>query len=181
MNPMDFFNQKKAGFPFNQVHGTQFSPEYLHQIKNMVKQYNSVMTDDFWGTFNGFNENQKKEATKQILPIEIWESSESIYLSIVVPGLSRLSHAKIVFQNGQVLLLKIKSSSIKPAGGESLIKSELPQQIYEREIFLEKPVNTSDYSSSYDNGILTYTFEKAKDSWNQRSKSKNELEIPFDL
>lgn len=181
MNPMDFFNQKKdSGFPFNQA-GTHFSPEYLNQIKTMVKQYNSVMTDDFWGDLNGLTGGYKKEKAIQMLPIEIWENKDSLYLSMIVPGLEGLKDAKLFFENDQVVILKINSPSYKPAGAEILLRSETPQQMYERQIKLGKPVKTTDYSSSYQGGILTYTFAKIQGSWNDQVNSQNELEIPFDF
>ena len=170
MNPMDFFNQsQKNGFPFNAMPTPQFSPEKLKEFKKMIKQYHSILNDDFWGNIQGVG--TKKEKNIEILPIEIWEDAENIYLSVVCPGLQEINHAKIFFHNDQVLTLKIKRHSIQPKDTVTLILSDLPQLSYEREIFLQKSVVTSDYCSSYEDSVLTYTFKKAKD----------ELKIPFDF
>ncbi|MBB6454012.1 HSP20 family molecular chaperone IbpA [Salirhabdus euzebyi] len=168
MNPTDFFN-KKNGFPFNAIPETQFNPEHIHDLKQMIKQYHSVLNDDFWGDIHGLRTSKRKGI--EIIPIEIWEDEENLYLIIVAPGLQNKSHAKIYFHNDQALTLKIKTHSLKPVQSTQLITSDLPQNYYEREIFLKKSVLTSSYSSSYEKGVLTYTFNKVND----------ELEIPFDF
>lgn len=147
----------------------QFNPEQIHEYKKMVKHYHSFLNDDFWGDIHGLGTSKKKNV--QLIPIEVWESEEHLYLSIISPGLPDLNHAKIIFHNDQALTLKIKTRSTRPIGAVTLLSSELPQHSYEREIFLQKSVITSDYSSSYEGGVLTYTFKKADD----------ELEIPFDF
>ncbi|WP_170287612.1 hypothetical protein [Aquibacillus halophilus] len=165
---MDFFKQKD-GFPFNGMPQPEYSPEKIYEMKKMVKQYQSVLNDDFWGDIHGLGTNKKKKV--QMIPYEIWENDQNYYLSVICPGLQDRNHAKIFFHNDQVLTLKIKHHSIKPIGAVALVSSDLPQKPYEREIFLQKSVVTSDYSSTYENGILTYTFKKVND----------EFEIPFDF
>lgn len=170
MNPMDFFKQKN-GFPFQAMPQPQFDPESMLELRKMVKQYHSILNDDFWGDIHGLGTSKRKQV--QLIPVEIWDSEQNIYLTIIAPGLKDLNHTKIFFHNDQVLTLKIKHHSIKPPGAHALLTSELPQDMYEREIFLPKAVVTSDYSSSYEAGILTYVFKKAND--------ESELEIPFDF
>lgn len=170
-NPMGFFNQKN-GFPFQAMPQSQFSPENLLELKKMVKQYHSILNDDFWSNIHGLGTSKRKEI--QLIPVEIWESEHNIYLLIICPGLKELNHAKVFFQNDQVLTLKIKHQSVKPAGADTLLSSDLPQTTYEREIFLPKSVMTSNYSSSYEDGILTYVLKKAEDH-------ESDLEIPFDF
>lgn len=168
MNPMDFFKQKD-GFPFNAMPQPEFTPERIHELKKMVKQYHSVLNDDFWSDIHGLGTSKRK--SEPMIPIELWESDQNVCLSIIAPGLSDLNQAKVFFHNDQLLTLKIKIHSIKPTSGNQLIYSDLPQQAYEREIFLQKSVKTANYSKNYENGILTYTFKKSDD----------ELNIPFDF
>lgn len=168
MNPIDFFD-KKGGFPFNAIPDSQINPESIYEMKKMVKQYHALLNDDFWGDIHGLRTSRSKKG--QIIPVEIWENEENLFLLIIVPGLPNMNHAKIHFNNNQTLTLKVKARSLKPHNGVTLLTNELPQHSYEREIFLHRSVNTSDYTSSYENGVLTYTFTKMND----------ELEIPFDF
>ncbi|TXC85982.1 hypothetical protein FS935_18175 [Metabacillus litoralis] len=169
MNPMDFFNNKN-GFPFQEaLSQPHVNPESLQGIKNMVKQYQTILNDDFWGEINGLRKHKIKK--EPVLPIELWENVEHIYLLIVCPGLPDLQHAHILFQNDQECTLKIKTNSLMPANDVALLSTELPQQYVEREISIGKSVNTSDYSSSYEDGLLTYKFQKAK----------NTIDIPIDF
>ncbi|MFC4321535.1 Hsp20/alpha crystallin family protein [Litchfieldia salsa] len=168
MNPMEFFN-KKDGFPFSAIPQSQINPESLHEMKKMVKQYHSMLNDDFWGDIQGLGSNKKKQS--QRIPVEIWESDENIYLLIVAPGLTSINHTKIEFNTDQLLTLKMKLKSLRPNRAMSLLSSELPQNTYVREISLKRSVKTTDYTSSYEDGVLTYTFKKVSD----------ELDIPFDF
>ncbi|MBM7663475.1 HSP20 family molecular chaperone IbpA [Bacillus mesophilus] len=168
MNPMEFFKGKE-GFPFSAMSKSHFNPEELYEIKNMVKQYHSILNEDFWADIHGVKAKKKKR--DPIIPIEIWENDKYVYLSIIYPGLPDIKYARIHFQNDQIVKVKIKNHSLKPEGAVTLLSSDLPQNTYEREIFLGKSVITSDYSSSYEDGVLTYTFIKIKD----------EIEIPFDF
>ncbi|WP_078544548.1 Hsp20 family protein [Litchfieldia alkalitelluris] len=168
MNPMDFFN-KKDGFPFNAMPQSEINPKSILEMKKMVKQYHSLLNDDFWGDIHGLRTSKKKQT--QMIPVEIWEDVKHIYLCIVAPGLPSMKYAKIHFNTDQILTLKVKSHSLKPSQAVTLLSSDLPQQYYEREIPLPKSVKMSNYTSSYEDGVLTYTF----------IKEDNELEIPFDF
>lgn len=169
MNPMDFFNNKN-GISFQEaLSQPHIHPESLHGIKKMVKEYQTILNDDFWGDINGLRTNKRKN--ESILPVEIWEDEKNIYLLVVTPGLQDLQHAQISFQNDQECILKIKSNSLMPKNDVTLVSTELPQQYYEREIFIGKSVNTLDYSSSYEDGLLTYKLQKAK----------NTIDIPIDF
>ena len=142
----DFLNRTE-GFPFNAMpQQQQFSLENMHEIKKMGQHDHSGLNDEFWGDMHGVAQSKKKKT--EIIPVEVWENKENIYLIIVCPGLSTINHAKIFFHTDQVLTLKIKTHSLKPDGATTLLLSELPQQSYEREISLKKSVVTSDYSSS---------------------------------
>ncbi|MBM7603017.1 HSP20 family molecular chaperone IbpA [Metabacillus crassostreae] len=169
MNPMEFFH-KKNGFPFQDaLSQPHVNPESLQGIKDMVKQYQTILNDDFWGEVNGLRKHKTKN--EPVLPIEIWENDENIYLLVVSPGLPDLQHAQIFFENDYECKLKIKTNSLMPKNDVTLLSTELPQQFYEREISIGKAVDTSDYSSSYEDGLLTYKFQKAK----------NTIDIPIDF
>ncbi|MEQ6389977.1 Hsp20 family protein [Bacillaceae bacterium S4-13-58] len=63
-------------------------------------------------------------------------------------------------------------------GELTLAESELPQDVYEREIPLPQSVMTENYTSSLEDGVLSYTFHKRK----KQSKDKdvdNPINIPF--
>ncbi|QOR67404.1 hypothetical protein IM538_04485 [Cytobacillus suaedae] len=169
MNPMDFFNRKDGGYPFYSMPQPEFTPENMHDLKKKIRQYQSVLNEEFWGDIQGLGTRKRNKI--QIIPIEIWESDENVFLLVAAPGLSTINHAKIIFQNDQILTLKIKTHSMKPAGAHTILDTEFPQHSYEREIFLKVSVITSDYSSSYEDGVLTYVFRKVKDT----------LDIPFDF
>lgn len=156
MYPFDFFN--KTNSPTKSFFQNQFTPEHLHHIKQMVKQYNSLLNEDFWQNIYGLS----KQHTLQVLPIEIWESNDSLFLSIVAPGLSDMNEAALEFHSDQEVTLTVKANSLKPVNADQLLKSELPQQTYKREIFLPKRVDPFDYSSSYERGVITYVFIKVK-------------------
>ncbi|MDA7025094.1 hypothetical protein PJ311_00555 [Bacillus sp. CLL-7-23] len=66
----------------------------------MVKQYHSLLNDDFWSNIHGLGTSRRKKT--QTIPVEIWENDKNLFLSIVAPGLPHLNHA-----------LKIKSRSLK--------------------------------------------------------------------
>ncbi|WP_456275194.1 Hsp20/alpha crystallin family protein [Bacillus sp. AK128] len=168
MNPMDFF-KGKDGFPFNAIPESQFNPEDLYDLKKMVKQYHSMLNEDFWSDIHGMR--VKKNKREPVIPIEVWENDKFVYLSVICPGLPDIKYARIQFQNDQDLKLILKSHSIKPEGATTLLSSELPQNNFEREIHLKKSVVTTDYSSSFEDGVLSFTFIKIKD----------EIEIPFDF
>lgn len=153
MNPFDFFNNNQS-FPFK-MH-PQFSPEYLQDIRQMVKQYQAMFNEDFWKNISNLNQNGEI----QRLPIEIWENDDFIFLMVIAPGLNDLDETDVYFQSDQLLTLFIKSHTVKPETATVLLKSELPKGNYEREIYLPKPVKTMDYSVSQENGILTYIFKK---------------------
>ncbi|RSK27534.1 hypothetical protein EJF36_11960 [Bacillus sp. HMF5848] len=170
MNPMDFFNQKN-GFPFNMMPQQQFNPEQLHSIKQMVKQYNTIINDEFWGDVHGLAAAKNTRETPNV-PIEIWENDKYLFVTVIIPNLTDLKHVKIFFKNNQRFTLKIKMPSYKPEGAVTLLASNCPQRVFEKEVSLKKPVNTSDYSYSYEGGILLYTFQKA---------ANETLDIPFDF
>ncbi|WP_102346185.1 Hsp20/alpha crystallin family protein [Bacillus sp. Marseille-P3661] len=165
---MEFFNQKD-GFPFNHLPKSHFSPEYLQEIRNMVKQYNSVFNSEFWGTVHGLN--TLKGRNLRIFPFELWECDEFLYLCLVVPGLSKIDDVKLNFHSHQIVSFKVKQRSMKPGGAKNLLKSELPQKEYEREIHLKTPIQTTDFSASYEDGVLVYTFKKVE----------AQLDIPADF
>lgn len=159
MYPFDFFRQQhRPSGDFGDFFQNQFTPEHLHHIKQMMKQYHSLLNEDFWKNIYGLS----KQHTLQVLPIEIWESKESLFLSIIVPGLANMNEATLDFHSEQEVTITVKANSIKPVNAEQLLKSELPQQTYQREILLPKRVDPFDYTSSYERGVITYVLIKTK-------------------
>ena len=73
-----------------------------------------------------------------------------------------MNEAALEFHSDQEVTLTVKANSLKPVNADQLLKSELPQQTYKREIFLPKRVDPFDYSSSYERGVITYVFIKVK-------------------
>src|SRR5699024_7458141 len=130
----------------------QFTPEHLHHIKQMVKQYHSLLNEDFWKNIYGLS----KQHTLQMLPIEIWESKDSLFLSIIVPGLVNMNEPTFVLHIEHEVTITLKPNTIKPKNTEKLYKSKLTQQTYQREVLLPKRVNLFHYTSSYERGVITY-------------------------
>jgi HSP20 family molecular chaperone IbpA len=158
--------------PFNQTQSLQ----QLKAVKQMVKEYQSVLNDEFWDGLKGIN--SKKKVT--ILPIEIWEDETNIYLFVVAPGLDSLKNAKIEFEAKNLLRLKVKGHSLKPTSGHAKFSfSEMPVNEYERDIDLPVKVD-ADYSASYEEGVLSYTFQKIKSNPPEQ-KEENKAHIPFNF
>ncbi|KKB34244.1 Hsp20/alpha crystallin family protein [Bacillus thermotolerans] len=168
MDAMNSF-KRKGNYPFQQADHPVFPMEHLHEVKSMIKHYHSILNEDFWSQVHQLSMN--KHQSIQLFPIEIWESEDYIYLSVIIPGLANFQQVRLRFHNDQTAVLHIHSPSSKPGDAQTLVKSELPQQPYERDICFRTPVDTADYSFSYEHGVLTYTLKKKKER----------LDIPFDF
>jgi hypothetical protein len=86
MDPKDFFNRSNVfttpehAQPWSGMPERAHSLEQLQEIKNSLKEYRSVINEEFWGHVHGLT--QKKIT---ILPTELWESQQHIYLLIAAP------------------------------------------------------------------------------------------------
>lgn len=176
---MDLFNhwkdqlQNHEGSKTWNMHNHKQSLQHLQEIKNMMKEYRTVIDEEFWGGVNGLRK-QKPIG----LPVELWESKKHVYLLILAPGLKSIKQAKIEFKSSKLLEFKVESHSIKPEKDLLLVYSELPVDKYEREIQLSSPIIIGKYSSSFENGIITYTFFKDKSEHTAQTKQIN---IPFNF
>ncbi|MDC3417392.1 Hsp20 family protein [Aquibacillus salsiterrae] len=158
MNPFELLKHFN-NFPFQKMTSDHFSPEYMDDVKKMMKQYQSFFDSDFFETMNQYQGNKDRQPH---FPIEILENENFLYLNIVTPGLKDLRNSKLVFKNDREVLLKAKVTPRKTGEALTLIKSELPREVYERKIHLPKPVEETTYSSNYDDGVLTYVLKKKK-------------------
>src|SRR5699024_11985365 len=122
MYPFDFFRQQhRPSGDFADFFQNQFTPEHLHHIKQMVKQYHSLLNEDFWKNIYGLS----KQHTLQMLHIEIWESKNSLFLSIIFSGLANMNEATLDFHSEQVVTITVKENSIKLVYSEHILISEL--------------------------------------------------------
>ncbi|MCI3919244.1 Hsp20 family protein [Paenibacillus sp. TRM 82003] len=147
----------------------------IQEVKKMMENYRHLLNDEFWTQVRGFHRNKTP-----VLPIEIWESEQHLYLSAAAPGLKRINHADISFEDDRTLRLKLKSHSMKPPGAAALLRTELPAEAYEREIQLPRAVDATNYTTSYEGGVLCFTFLKKKE---KRSKGgqRKPVVVPLDF
>ncbi|WP_186576654.1 Hsp20/alpha crystallin family protein [Aquibacillus kalidii] len=178
---MKRYNQNNDPFSFmNQMNNGQFSPQYLDNIREMVKNFNSVLNEDFWKDIQGFtgsgNNQRRNPRQRELVPCEIWENEENYYISILIPGLTTASNAYLHFYNDQKLMIKAQASPIQPTGAKSLIATDFPHQTVEKEIDLPGPIRIEQYTKSFEHNILHIVLEKKQDT----SQSDN-FTIPFDF
>lgn len=60
---LDPFNGKNPFEHTGPMSQNPFSTDYLEQIKEMIDQYNAVLTDDFWRSIHGLKNQQRKTNT----------------------------------------------------------------------------------------------------------------------
>jgi HSP20 family molecular chaperone IbpA len=150
---MHFDNDK---FPFG---NQQFSSESINKIKEMANQMNSLLNDDFLENIYGRTRSRHRNNRNNV-PIEIWENNEELFLLLVLPGLETKNSYKIHFKSEEELVFQAKTEALQPPSGKMLMTSELPHHGVKSHITLPSPVKTENFTSYYENGVLTFVFKK---------------------
>jgi HSP20 family molecular chaperone IbpA len=98
------------------------------------------------------------------IPLQLWESDESIYLLASLPGIKSIKEIQVKIEDPQTVVIKGRIGSLKPEPTCRILHSEIAMlQELERKIQLPSPVATKSFTTNFADGILTIKFNKEKD------------------
>jgi HSP20 family protein len=96
------------------------------------------------------------------LPLDIYETSDDIVVSAVVPGVAA-DGIDIQFQGG-VLTLRAKNEEPQLPDGATWLVHEVTAGEYIRQVTLPRTVDAEQARTTFENGVLTLTLPKTADA-----------------
>ena len=114
------------------------------------KSLHNVM-DDF---FNGF----QTTAFKNVVPVNIKETSDAYLLEVVAPGFDK-NDFKVNLDNNLLTISSEKSNETKEEN-ERQIRSEYSFRTFKRSFTIDEKVDAANIDAKYVNGVLTLNLPK---------------------
>ena len=103
-------------------------------------------------------------ATKQAVPMALWEDGNSVYIELDVPGLSS-EELDVAIEKGKLVIRGQRRTPERPSG---VYREERFFGQFERSVILGDSIDTSSIDASLNNGVLCCKLTKKPESQRQK-------------